>query len=75
MLGAAAARSALDDPEQEAARVKQTDKEIGELMNLSRWTIVAHMQSAKSKLHVANKPAAIARALELNLFERYDQKL
>jgi len=53
----------------------KTDKEIGELMKLSRWTIVAHMQSAKSKLHVANKPAAIARALELHLFDRYDQKL
>ncbi|MCH5372723.1 MAG: helix-turn-helix domain-containing protein, partial [Planctomycetes bacterium] len=53
----------------------KTDKEIGELMNLSRWTIIAHMQSAKSKLHVANKPAAIARALELQLFDRYDQKL
>ena len=53
----------------------KTDKEIGELMKLSRWTIVAHMQSAKSKLHAANKAAAIARALELNLFERYDHKL
>jgi DNA-binding CsgD family transcriptional regulator len=53
----------------------KTDKEIGELMNLSRWTIVAHMQSAKAKLHVSNKSAAIARALELNLLERYDQKL
>ncbi|MCI5074224.1 LuxR C-terminal-related transcriptional regulator [Oricola sp.] len=53
----------------------KTDKEIGETMKLSRWTIVAHMQSAKSKLHVANKPAAIARAIELNLFSRYEHKL
>lgn len=53
----------------------KTDKEIGDIMGLSRWTIVAHMQSAKSKLHVANKPAAIARALELKLFDKYDQKL
>lgn len=53
----------------------KTDKEIGELLKLSRWTVVAHMQSAKSKLHVSNKTAAIARALELNLFERYEHKL
>lgn len=53
----------------------KTDKEIGEMLELSRWTVIAHMQSAKSKLHVSNKPAAIARALELKLFERYDQKL
>lgn len=53
----------------------KTDKEIGDHLGISRWTVIAHTQSAKTKLHVSNKSAAIARALELNLFERYDQKL
>ena len=53
----------------------KTDKQIGELLKISRWTVIAHLQSAKTKLHVSNKSAAIARALELKLLSRYDQKL
>lgn len=53
----------------------KTDQQTSEIMNLSRWTVVAHVQSAKAKLRVNNKAAAIARALELHLFEKYDLKL
>lgn len=53
----------------------KTDKEIGDLLKISRWTVIAHLQSAKTKLHVSNKSAAVARALELKLLSRYDQKL
>lgn len=52
-----------------------TDQKTGEIMDISRWTVVAHVQSAKTKLRVKNKAAAIARALELNLFSKFDHKL
>ncbi|TCD15222.1 helix-turn-helix transcriptional regulator [Oricola cellulosilytica] len=53
----------------------KTDQQTSEIMNLSRWTVVAHVQSAKAKLRVNNKAAAIARALELQMFRKYDFKL
>ena len=53
----------------------KTDQQTADIMGLSRWTVVAHVQSAKAKLGVNNKAAAIARALQLNLFSRFDQKL
>lgn len=53
----------------------RTDQQTADIMGLSRWTVVAHVQSAKAKLGVNNKAAAIARALQLNLLSRFDQKL
>jgi DNA-binding CsgD family transcriptional regulator len=53
----------------------KTDQETADRMKLSRWTVVSHVQSAKSKLRVSNKAAAIARAVELKLFFDFDQKL
>ncbi|GAB4355942.1 MAG: transcriptional regulator LasR [Oricola sp.] len=49
----------------------KTDQQIADLMGLSRWTVVAHVQSAKAKLGVNNKTAAIARALQLNLLDGF----
>lgn len=53
----------------------KTDQQIADLMGISRWTVIAHTQSAKSKLRVSNKAAAIARALELQLLKIFDPKL
>lgn len=53
----------------------KTDQQTADIMGLSRWTVVAHVQSAKAKLGVNNKAAAIARALKLNLFTSFDHKL
>jgi DNA-binding CsgD family transcriptional regulator len=53
----------------------KTDQQTADIMGLSRWTVVAHVQSAKSKLRVNNKAAAISRALKLNLLDRFEQKL
>ena len=53
----------------------KTDQQTGEIMGISRWTVVAHTQSAKSKLRVNNKAAAISRAHELHLFNKFNQKL
>lgn len=53
----------------------KTDQQTADIMGLSRWTVVAHVQSAKAKLGVNNKAAAIARALKLNLFTNFEQKL
>lgn len=47
----------------------KSDAETGEIMGLSRWTVVGHVQSAKAKLRVNNKAAAIAKAIELHLLE------
>jgi DNA-binding CsgD family transcriptional regulator len=53
----------------------KTDQQTADIIGISRWTVVAHVQSAKSKLRVSNKAAAIARALELRMFTRFDHKL
>ena len=53
----------------------KTDQQTADIMGLSRWTVVAHVQSAKAKLGVNNKAAAVARALQLNILANYDQKL
>ncbi|MFZ2100052.1 MAG: autoinducer binding domain-containing protein [Oricola sp.] len=53
----------------------KTDQQTAEVMGISRWTVVAHVQSAKSKLRVNNKAAAIVRALELNLFTKFAHRL
>jgi LuxR family transcriptional activator of conjugal transfer of Ti plasmids len=53
----------------------KTDQQTSEIMGISRWTVVAHTQSAKAKLRVNNKAAAVARALELHLFDKFDHKL
>ena len=53
----------------------KTDQQTSEIMEISRWTVIAHLQSAKAKLRVNNKAAAIARATELQLFSDFDQKL
>ncbi|QKV17223.1 helix-turn-helix transcriptional regulator [Oricola thermophila] len=53
----------------------KTDQQTADLLGLSRWTVVAHVQSAKAKLGVSNKAAAIASALRLSLFTRFDHGL
>lgn len=53
----------------------KSDAEAGTIMGLSRWTVVAHVQSAKAKLGVKNKAAAVARALELGMFKDFENKL
>ena len=53
----------------------KTDQQTSEIMGISRWTVVAHAQSAKTKLHVSNKAAAVSRAQELRVFDRFNQRL
>jgi DNA-binding CsgD family transcriptional regulator len=53
----------------------KTDQQTADIMGLSRWTVVAHVQSAKAKFGVNNKAAAIVRALQLNMFSEFDHKL
>ena len=53
----------------------KTDQQTSEIMGISRWTVVAHAQSAKTKLRVSNKAAAVSRAQELRAFEKFNHKL
>ena len=42
----------------------KTDEEIATILGISRWTVVAHFQSAKAKLGVTNRAAMVSRAIQ-----------
>jgi len=41
----------------------KTDEQISSLLNIGKWTVNGHLQSAKYKLGTSNRSAAVARAL------------
>lgn len=41
----------------------KTDEQIAELLNIGKWTVNGHLQSAKQKLGTPSRSAAVARAL------------
>lgn len=41
----------------------KTDEQISELLNIGKWTVNGHLQSAKHKLGTPSRSAAVARAL------------
>jgi LuxR family transcriptional regulator, quorum-sensing system regulator VjbR len=47
----------------------KTDGEIGEILDIARWTVVTYLQNAKNKLGCANRTAAVVTALALGVIE------
>ena len=41
----------------------KTDDQISELLNIGKWTVNGHLQSAKYKLNTTNRASAVAKAL------------
>ncbi|WP_271894104.1 helix-turn-helix transcriptional regulator [Candidatus Phyllobacterium onerii] len=47
----------------------KTDGEIGEILNIARWTVVTYLQNAKNKLGCSNRTSTVATALALGVIE------
>jgi DNA-binding CsgD family transcriptional regulator len=47
------------------AALGKTDEDIATILGISRWTVVAHFQSAKFKLKSLNRTGAVAAALRI----------
>ncbi|MEP7453754.1 LuxR C-terminal-related transcriptional regulator [Phyllobacterium sp. SB3] len=47
----------------------KTDGEIGEILDIARWTVVTYLQNAKNKLGCANRTSTVATALALGVIE------
>lgn len=47
----------------------KTDGEIGEILDIARWTVVTYLQNAKNKLGCANRTSTVAMALALGVIE------
>jgi DNA-binding CsgD family transcriptional regulator len=47
----------------------KTDGEIGEILNIARWTVVTYLQNAKNKLGCSNRTSTVATALSLGIIE------
>ena len=45
----------------------KTDEEIGELLQIGKWTVVSHLKSAKYKLSCTNRASAVAKAIDQGL--------
>ncbi len=51
------------------AAIGKTDGEIGEILDIARWTVVTYLQNAKNKLGCANRTSTVATALALGAIE------
>ena len=47
----------------------KTDGEIGEILNIARWTVVTYLQNAKNKLGCSNRTSTVATALALGVID------
>lgn len=47
----------------------KTDGEIGEILNIARWTVVTYLQNAKNKLGCSNRTSTVATALALGVIQ------
>jgi DNA-binding CsgD family transcriptional regulator len=47
----------------------KTDGEIGEILDIARWTVVTYLQNAKNKLGCTNRTSTVAAALALGVIE------
>lgn len=47
----------------------KTDGEIGEILNIARWTVVTYLTNAKNKLGCSNRTSTVATALALGVIE------
>ena len=47
----------------------KTDGEIGEILNIARWTVVTYLTNAKLKLGCSNRTSTVATALALGVIE------
>ncbi|MEK1888868.1 MAG: LuxR C-terminal-related transcriptional regulator [Phyllobacterium sp.] len=47
----------------------KTDGEIGEILNIARWTVVTYLTNAKNKLGCSNRTSTVATALALGMIE------
>ncbi len=45
----------------------KTDGEIGEILNIARWTVVTYLTNAKNKLGCSNRTSTVATALALGV--------
>jgi DNA-binding CsgD family transcriptional regulator len=47
----------------------KTDDQISSLLNIGKWTVNGHLQSAKYKLRTPSRSAAVARALTAGIIK------
>lgn len=47
----------------------KTDGEIGEILDIARWTVITYLQNAKNKLGCSNRTSTVATALALGVIE------
>lgn len=47
----------------------KTDGEIGEILNIARWTVVTYLTNAKLKLGCSNRTSTVATALALGVID------
>lgn len=45
----------------------KTDDQISKLLSIGKWTVVAHIKSAKYKLKCSNRASAVAKAISLQI--------
>jgi len=45
----------------------KTDNEIAQLMSIGKWTVVAHIKSAKYKLGCSNRASTVAKAISMKI--------
>lgn len=51
------------------ASTGKSDLEIANILGISRWTVIAHIQSAKYKLGAFNRTGAVVKAVALGLIK------
>jgi len=45
----------------------KTDDQIAEIMSIGKWTVVAHVKSAKFKLGTSNRASTVAKAISIGI--------